>query len=457
MDSKERSQRSAHNTGAVADDMSPADDLPLDEAPSLAESGSLAHHMATMGQNARAASEKLGLASTEQKRAALHAMAAHIRKATHAILEANAHDIARAKARGVRGSFIDRMMLDEGRIDAMAQGLEDIAGLSDPVGRTLTMWDRPNGLRIERVATPLGVIGVIFESRPNVTADAGGLCLMAGNAAILRSGSDALGSATAIHTAMAAGLETADLPVEAIQLVPVPDRDAVGHMLTGLCGSIDVIVPRGGRALVERVETEARVPVFAHLEGICHIVIDKAADPDMARDILVNAKMRRTSICGAAECALIDRHVPKKTIQDILGALIDAGCEIRGDDAVAALDDRVVPASDEDWGKEHLTAILSMRMVNDLDDAMSHIRKFGSQHTESIVTENDRAAERFLREVDSAIVMHNASTQFADGGEFGMGAEIGIATGRMHARGPVGVEQLTSFKYRVHGTGQTRA
>ena len=416
----------------------------------------LAHRMAAMGRNARMAATALGLAGTATKRAALTAMAEAIRQDSAAILDANAGDIADARARSVRDSFIERMTLDDGRIRAMAKGLDDIAALEDPVGRTLAAWDRPNGLKIERVATPLGVVGVIFESRPNVTADAGGLCLMAGNAAILRSGSDALQTAIVIHRAMVRGLTGVGLPAEAIQLVPVRDRDAVGHMLAGLNGCIDVIVPRGGRTLVERVETEARVPVFAHLEGICHIFIDKAADAQMARDILVNAKMRRTSICGAAECALIDTATSPGTVKDIIAALIGAGCEIHGDAGIQALDPRVVPATDEDWGKEHLTAILSMRMVGNIDAAIEHIRHFGSQHTESIVTEDQETADRFLREVDSAIVMHNASTQFADGGEFGMGAEIGIATGRMHARGPVGVEQLTSFKYQVRGSGQIR-
>jgi glutamate-5-semialdehyde dehydrogenase len=338
----------------------------------------------------------------------------------------------------------------------MAKGLEVVAKLKDPVGIVLEKWKRPNGMTIERVRTPIGVIGVIYESRPNVTADAGALCLKAGNAAILRGGSDSHRSSRAIHAAMIEGLRIARLPEDSIQLVPVRDRDAVGEMLSGLNGNIDVIVPRGGKSLVARVQQEARVPVFAHLEGICHVYIDKKAKPEMAKSIAMNAKMRRTGVCGAAETLLIDKAAPEKVYKPVIEALLDAGCEVRGDAALQKIDSRIKPATEEDFGKEFLDAIIAARLVDGVDGAMTHIERFGSHHTDAIVTQDKAAAARFLNEVDSAIVLHNASTQFADGGEFGFGAEIGIATGRMHARGPVGVEQLTSFKYRVRGNGQIR-
>ncbi len=426
---------------------------PLKSGDSTASVASL---MQDIGRRGRKAARALALAPREQKDAALHAMAKAIRTATPEILAANEGDVADAKATGVAGSFLDRLTLDSKRVDAMAEGLEVVAQLEDPVGEIVSSWKRPNGLSIERVRTPIGVIGVIYESRPNVTADAGALCLKAGNAAILRGGSDSHRSSRAIHAAMVEGLRAAGLPEDAIQLVPVRDRAAVGEMLSGLGGNIDVIVPRGGKSLVARVQEEARVPVFAHLEGICHVYIDKAAKPAMAREIALNAKMRRTGVCGAAETLLIDKSAGQEVYKPAIEALLDAGCEVRGDDAVRALDPRVKPAGPEDFGKEFLDAIIAARFVDGVDGAMTHIGQYGSQHTDAIVTQDDAAAERFLNEVDSAIVLHNASTQFADGGEFGFGAEIGIATGRMHARGPVGVEQLTSFKYRVRGSGQTR-
>ena len=423
---------------------------------SVDSTASVASLMQDIGQRARKAARALALAPREQKDAALHAMAKAIRAATPDILTANEGDVAEAKAAGVTGSFLDRLTLDAKRVDAMAEGLEVVAQLDDPVGEIVSSWKRPNGMSIERVRTPIGVIGVIYESRPNVTADAGALCLKAGNAAILRGGSDSHRSSRAIHAAMVAGLRAAGLPEDAIQLVPMRDRAAVGEMLSGLGGNIDVIVPRGGKSLVARVQEEARVPVFAHLEGICHVYIDKAAKPAMAQEIALNAKMRRTGVCGAAETLLIDKAAGQEVYKPAIEALLDAGCEIRGDDAVRALDPRVKPAGPEDFGKEFLDAIIAARFVDGVDGAMAHIGQYGSQHTDAIVTQDNKAAERFLNEVDSAIVLHNASTQFADGGEFGFGAEIGIATGRMHARGPVGVEQLTSFKYRVRGSGQTR-
>jgi glutamate-5-semialdehyde dehydrogenase len=412
--------------------------------------------MADVGRRARAAARRLAIATTEEKRAALRAMAAAVRADASPILAANAEDVAAMRANGTALSFIDRGTLDPKRVEAIAMAIDEIAALPDPVGRVLAAWDRPNGLRIERVATPLGVIGIIFESRPNVTADAAALSLMAGNAAILRCGSDSLASSLAILGALRAGLAEAGLPEDAIQLVPVKDRDAVGLMLTGLDGSIDVIVPRGGKSLVARVQSEARVPVFAHLEGICHVYIDKAADLDMAVAVTVNAKLRRTGVCGAAETLLVDRAVAGSHLVPILAALADGGCEIRGTDEVQARFAAARPASETDWSTEYLDRIISVKLVDGVDEAIEHIETHGSHHTESIVTNDAATAERFMNRIDSAIVMHNASTQFADGGEFGMGAEIGIATGKMHARGPVGVEQLTSFKYRVRGNGQLR-
>ncbi len=412
--------------------------------------------MQAIGTRARAAARSLALAPESGKNAALAAMAENLRKAAPEILARNAEDVALAREAGQNAAYLDRLSLDAARIDAIAGAVEAIAALPDPVGRVLAGFERPNGLKIERVATPLGVIGVIFESRPNVTADAGALCLKAGNAAILRAGSDSLGTAMAMAQAMRAGLGEAGLPEDAIQIVPTRDRAAVGAMLTGLQGCIDVIVPRGGKSLVARVQDEARVPVFAHLEGICHVFVHGDADLAMARDIVKNAKLRRTGVCGAAETLLIDEACAQTHLAPLVTMLLDAGCAVRGDAATCAVDPRATPATDADWDTEYLDAIIAVRVVAGLDGALDHIARHSSAHTESIITRDEAAAQRFLAEVDSAIVMHNASTQFADGGEFGFGAEIGIATGRMHARGPVGVEQLTSFKYRVRGTGQTR-
>lgn len=413
--------------------------------------------MQGIGKRARAAAHGLGLASSEQKNQALLAMAEALYDSNAMLLEANAQDMEVAEKAGLAGSFLDRLKLDTGRINAIGEGLEAIAALPDPVGRVMESWERPNGLRMERVRTPLGVIGVIFESRPNVTADAGGLCLKAGNAAILRSGSDAMRSATAIHDCMVAGLKAAKLSPHAIQLVPVKDRAAVGEMLKGLDGNLDVIVPRGGKSLVGRVQEEARVPVFAHLEGVVHLYVHAAADQDKARAIVKNSKMRRTGICGAAETLLIDVAIAETMAPELITLLLDEGCAVRGDAAICAVDSRVTPAAREDWSTEYLDAVISAKLVDGLDAAIAHVEQFGSHHTDCIITEDEEAAAKFMREVDSAIVLHNASTQFADGGEFGFGAEIGIATGRMHARGPVGVEQLTSFKYKVYGAGQIRS
>jgi glutamate-5-semialdehyde dehydrogenase len=383
-------------------------------------------------------------------------MARAVRLAVPAILAANREDLAEARKAGATAAYLDRLGLDEKRVDAIAAGLDAIAGLADPVGTIAAAWERPNGMRIERVRVPLGVVGVIYESRPNVTADAGGLCLKAGNAVILRGGSDSFRSSRAIHAALVAGLGEAGLPDTAIQLVPTRDRDAVGLMLAGLDGAIDVIVPRGGKGLVARVQAEARVPVFAHLDGNCHVYVDRAADPAMAQAIVLNAKMRRTGVCGAAETLLVDRAAAATHLVPLVRLLLDAGCAVRGDRDVQAADPRVTAATADDWSTEYLDAIIAAKVVDGIDEAIAHVERFGSHHTDAIVTADPVAADRFLREVDSAIVLHNASTQFADGGEFGFGAEIGIATGRLHARGPVGVEQLTTFKYRVHGCGQTR-
>ncbi len=412
--------------------------------------------MQDIGIKARRAAHMLANASAEQKNAALNASAKALRDSKTSILDANKLDLTDAEAKGVKGSFLDRLTLDDARIEAMAKAIEDIATLHDPVGRVLAEWTQPNGLKFERVATPLGVIGVIFESRPNVTADAGALCLKSGNAAILRAGSESFRTSSLIADAMRTGLKSAGLNENAIQLVPTRDRDAVGLMLSGLDGAIDVIVPRGGKSLVARVQSEARVPVFAHLEGICHIYIHAKADLDMAVKIVVNAKLRRTGICGAAETLLIDRAVLTTHAKPILDALITKGCAIRGDADILKLAPQATAATEEDWRTEYLDAIISVRVVDGLDQAIDHIETYGSHHTESIITNDQAVADEFLKRVDSAIVLHNASTQFADGGEFGFGAEIGIATGRMHARGPVGIDQLTSFKYCVHGTGQIR-
>ena len=419
-----------------------------------APSQELQQAMRALGRAARAAADRLALADTEAKNHALMDMAAAIRADKARILEANAADMVEAKAKGLTNALLDRLMLDDKRVEAMAKGLEDIAALPDPVGRTLAEWTRPNGLNIARVAVPLGVIGIIYESRPNVTADAGGLCLKSGNAAILRGGSESARSSAAIIEALQTGLRKAGLPAEAIQVVPTTDRAAVGVLLS-MHDLVDIIVPRGGKGLIERVVAETRIPVIMHLEGNCHTYIDGDADPEKARKILINAKMRRTGVCGATETVLLDKRA-QALIPVLIDDLIKAGCEVRGDVLFQAADNRVKPATDADWDTEFLDAIIAARVVDGVGEAISHITKHGSKHTEAIVTENAAAAERFLREIDSAILMWNASTQFADGGEFGMGAEIGISTGKLHARGPVGCEQLTSFKYLVRGTGQVR-
>ncbi|WP_407940977.1 glutamate-5-semialdehyde dehydrogenase [Ollibium composti] len=413
--------------------------------------------MAALGRRAHVAARPLAVASTEAKNAALTAMADAIRRNDAQILEANAIDLKNGEEAGLSASFMDRLKLTPERIAAIAQGIREIAALADPVGTVIAAWDRPNGLHIERVRTPLGVVGVIYESRPNVTADAGALCLKAGNAVILRGGSDSINSSSAIHACLVEGLKAAGLPEDAIQLVPTTDRAAVGEMLKGLSGNLDVIIPRGGKSLVARVQAEARVPVFAHLEGIVHLYIDRTADLEMAKKIAVNAKMRRTGICGAAETLLVDRAVTGTHLVPILAALKDAGCAIRADAEVLKAFPDAEPATDADWTSEYLDAVISVKLVDGVGKAIDHIETFSSHHTEAIVAEDAAAVERFFNEIDSAILLHNASTQFADGGEFGMGAEIGIATGKMHARGPVGVEQLTSFKYRVRGAGQVRS
>jgi glutamate-5-semialdehyde dehydrogenase len=413
--------------------------------------------MRDIGLKARAAARELANAPAEKKNSALKAAAQLLRERAAGILAANALDLAEAEAKDLSPALIDRLALDRVRVEAIARGLEEVADLPDPVGRVLATFTRPNGLVIERVATPLGVVGVIYESRPNVTADAGALCLKSGNAVVLRGGSDSFHSSAAIHACLVDGLRQAGLPEAAISRPPFASRDAVGEMLRGLDGALDVIVPRGGKSLVERVQREARVPVFAHLEGVVHVYVDEAADADKALKLVVNAKMRRTGICGAAETLLIHRAAAPRLLASLIDALIAAGCAVRGDKAAQAADARVTKAREEDWRTEYLDAIIAVRVVDSLDAAIDHIETYGSHHTDCIVTEDKTAAERFLSEVDSAIVLHNASTQFADGGEFGFGAEIGIATGRMHARGPVGVEQLCSFKYRVRGDGQVRA
>ncbi|SDP41657.1 glutamate-5-semialdehyde dehydrogenase [Phyllobacterium sp. YR620] len=412
--------------------------------------------MADIGRKARVAAQPLAIASSDKKTAALNAMAAAIERRQAEILAANREDVANGVTAGMSAAMLDRLTLDEERIAGIAESIRTIAALADPVGTVIAEWDRPNGLQIERVRTPLGVIGVIYESRPNVTADAGALCLKSGNAVILRGGSDSAHSSQAIHAALIEGLEAAGLPHDAIQLVPTTDRAAVGEMLTGLDGNLDVIIPRGGKSLVARVQSEARVPVFAHLEGLCHLYIDGSADLDMARKIAVNAKMRRTGICGAAETLLIDRAIAPADFTALLEDLSAAGCEIRAEADVVSVYPVATPAKEEDWTTEYLDAIISVRLVDGIGGALDHINRYSSHHTEAVVAEDPKVVERFFNEIDSAILLHNASTQFADGGEFGMGAEIGIATGKMHARGPVGVEQLTSFKYRVRGNGQTR-
>ncbi|MCX8293111.1 glutamate-5-semialdehyde dehydrogenase [Phyllobacterium sp. 0TCS1.6A] len=417
---------------------------------------SVAGLMAEIGRRARAAAGPLAIAAAETKTSALLAMADAVTRRMPQILEANLIDMANGRAAGMTEALLDRLKLDEARVLSIAASIRTIAELDDPVGQIIAEWDRPNGLHIERVRTPLGVIGVIYESRPNVTADAGSLCLKSGNAVILRGGSDSRHSAASIHGALLEGLAAAGLPEDAIQLVPTSDRAAVGEMLQGLDGKLDVIIPRGGKSLVARVQSEARVPVFAHLEGLCHVYVDASADLDMARRIIVNAKMRRTGVCGAAETLLIDKLIAPTHLVPLLQDLAKAGCEIRGDESVKQLFPAALPASESDWSTEYLDAIISVRTVDGIDGAIEHIDRYSSHHTEAVIAEDPAIVERFFNELDSAILLHNASTQFADGGEFGMGAEIGIATGKMHARGPVGVEQLTSFKYRVRGSGQIR-
>jgi glutamate-5-semialdehyde dehydrogenase len=420
------------------------------------KTGDLASVMAGIGRDARSAARALALAPAEQKNRALAGMAKALRESKGEILAANAEDVSAAMAAGTAGALLDRLTLDEPRISAMADGVDVVRDLDDPVGKVTESWTRPNGMSIERVRVPIGVVGIVYESRPNVTADAGALCIKSGNAAILRGGSDGFRSSRAIHAALTQGLRDANLPEAALQLVPTRDRTAVGMMLTGLNGNIDVIVPRGGKSLVARVQDEARVPVFAHLEGVCHVFVDKAASLDMAKKIVLNAKMRRTGVCGAAETLLVDRAAAPTLLKPLVEMLIGAGCEIHGDAATQAIDKRVKAAREEDWSTEYLDAIIAAKVVDGLDAAIDHIERYGSHHTDAIITDDKQAAEKFLTQVDSAIVLHNASTQFADGGEFGFGAEIGIATGKLHARGPVGAEQLTSFKYRIRGTGQIR-
>ncbi len=412
--------------------------------------------MLYMGRLAREAARELALASTAQKNEALERMAARIEAGTEKIIEANRQDLEAARSKGRDLAFLDRLMLDALRVAVIARGLREVAALPDPVGQTIAKWTRPNGLEISRVRVPLGVIGIIYESRPNVTGDAAALCLKSGNAVILRSGSESFLTSLVIANLLNEAVTAAGLPAAAIQLVPTIDRAAVGYMLGGLGGAIDVIVPRGGKDLVARVQAEARVPVFAHLEGVCHVYVQPSADLDMAKRIVLNAKMRRTGVCGAAETLLVDRKAAPTHLGALVEMLIEAGCEVRGDPETQRADTRVRPASEDDWPKEFLDAIIAVKVVDGLDEAIDHIARYGSQHTEAIITGDRAEAEKFLARVDSAIVLHNASTQFADGGEFGMGAEIGIATGRFHARGPVGVEQLTTFKYVVRGSGQTR-
>ena len=420
------------------------------------KSQSVAEIMAVIGLAARQSASKLATADTATKQKAIRGAASQLSARCDEVLTANKLDMAAGEKSGLSAAMLDRLKLDESRVESIVGALNAIADLKDPVGEVMSAWDRPNGLKISRVRTPLGVIGVIFESRPNVTADAGALCLMAGNAVILRGGSDSYHSSTAIHRCMVDGLLAAGLPAGAIQIVPTTDRAAVGEMLKGLDGNLDVLVPRGGKGLVKRIQDDSRVPVFSHLEGICHVYVDASADVEMAKSIVLNAKMRRTGICGAAETLLVDKAALESHFLPLLKALHDEGCEIRGDETVCERFDKAIPATDEDWSTEYLDAIISVKVVEGVSEAIAHISEFSSGHTESVVAEDAQVVERFLNELDSAILLHNASTQFADGGEFGMGAEIGIATGKMHARGPVGVEQLTSFQYQVRGNGQVR-
>jgi glutamate-5-semialdehyde dehydrogenase len=416
----------------------------------------IADLMRTIGLEARAAAPVLELSSGEVKNRALRAAAASLRARRHKILAANERDLRAAEGNAVTGAMLERLRLDERRVEAMARALEDVERLPDPIGTVLAEWTRPNGMVIQRRRVPLGVIGIIYESRPNVTADAGALCLKSGNAVILRGGSESVHSNAAIHACLDEGLKVAGLPSGCIQLVPTTDRAAVGYMLAEMTKDIDVIVPRGGRNLIARVQEEARVPVIGHLEGVCHVYVDRGANLTMARDIVLNAKMRRTGVCGAAETLLVDRGCAATHLAPLIRVLLDAGCEVRGDEQSSAVDGRVKPATEQDWYTEYLDAIIAVHVVDGVDAAIAHIRQYGSQHTDCIVTDHAATAERFLSRVDSAIVLHNASTQFADGGEFGMGAEIGISTAKFHARGPVGVEQLTIYKYLVRGSGQLR-
>ncbi len=418
------------------------------------ELNEIATQMNALGRAAVNAARVLAQATAEAKNQALAAAARAIRDRKTEILEANRTDMEQARARNLSGALLDRLMLDDKRIESMARGIEEVIALADPIGTVIAEWTRPNGLRIQRVRVPLGVVGIIYESRPNVTADAGALCLKSGNAVILRGGSESSHSSRAIHSCLVEGLRAANLPEAAIQIVPTTDRAAVGHMLAGMTDFIDVVVPRGGKSLVERVQREARVPVIGHLEGNCHVYVHSGADLDMAKNVVLNAKMRRTGICGAAETVLFDRNFAGTA--QVVKTLLDAGCAVRGDESVQRVDPRVTAATEADWYTEYLDAIVAAKTVNGVDEAIAHIDQYGSAHTDSIVTSDAKAAERFLAQVDSAIVLHNASTQFADGGEFGMGAEIGISTDKFHARGPVGVEQLTSYKYVVRGSGQTR-
>jgi glutamate-5-semialdehyde dehydrogenase len=420
------------------------------------QTSDLAAVMDRLGRDAAAAATVLARASTATKNEALARIAASLRARRAELLAANARDMDAARAKGLSAAMLDRLALDDARIDGMARGVEEIAALPDPVGTTITQWTRPNGLDIARVRVPLGVIGIIYESRPNVTCDAGALCLKSGNAAILRGGSESAHSSRAIHACLVEGLVAAGLPAAALQLVPTTDRAAVGYLLSSMTDYVDVIVPRGGKSLVARVQSEARVPVIGHLEGVCHVYVDRDADLGMARAIVKNAKLRRTGVCGSAETLLVDAACAATHLAPIVKDLLDAGCEVRGDAATQAVDSRVVAATEQDWYAEYLDAIIAARVVDGVDAAIAHIGQYGSSHTESIITANAETAQVFLDRVDSAIVLHNASTQFADGGEFGMGAEIGISTDRFHARGPVGVEQLTSYKYVVRGTGQLR-
>ncbi|MGD8482216.1 MAG: glutamate-5-semialdehyde dehydrogenase [Gammaproteobacteria bacterium] len=420
------------------------------------EQQDIASLMDRIGRSARASAAVLARTESATKDAALGRAAELLESRCAEILKANGRDMEAARARGLSASMLDRLRLDEARVRAMAAGIRDIVALPDPVGQVMAEWDRPNGLVIQRVRVPLGVIGIVYESRPNVTADAGALCLKSGNAAILRGGSESFYSSHAIHACLETALEESGLPGKAIQMIPTTDREAVGYLLGSMAPFVDVVVPRGGKNLIARVQRDARVPVIGHLEGLCHVYVDGAADLSMAIDVVLNSKMRRTGICGAAETLLVDRACATSHLRPLVRALLEAGCEVRGDTEAQRADPRVVPASPEDWDTEYLDAIIAVRTVDALDGAIRHIADHGSGHTDSIITDNAETAERFLSEVDSAIVLHNASTQFADGGEFGMGAEIGISTGRVHARGPVGAEQLTSFNYRVRGRGQTR-